>query len=95
MVAERVDDRAAEEIEAAADFGDQRALHLRVVAERGQRRTSAGRTNSACSVCSAASSVGVKRRVGMLLEPAIGDLAHAVVAVAEQRRASGRACRDR
>ena len=36
-LAERLDDRDAEEVEPAASLGDERALHLRVGAERRQR----------------------------------------------------------
>jgi hypothetical protein len=43
-----------------------------------------GRTNSACSVSSAASSVGARPRIRMLLEPAVGDLAKPIVHVSQQ-----------
>ena len=80
VVAERLDDRAAEEILAAADLAQQR-LPRRADRRRcaASARTSAGRTNSACSLSSAASSVGDHRRVGIVLEEAVGDGAQPIV----------------
>ena len=58
VVAERFDHRAAEEVEAAPGLRDQRALHLRVVAERRKRarRAPGGRTRPARSAAPPAAS---------------------------------------
>ena len=46
--------------------------------------TTAGRTNSACSVCSELRSVGSQRRIRVRFQPFVGDLAQPVVRVAQQ-----------
>ena len=68
VVAERLDDGAAEEVFAAADLAHQRLAaraDRRPERRAASARTSAGRTNSACSLSSAASSCGTSARSGL------------------------------
>ena len=69
VVAERLDDGAAEEVFAAADFAHEhlraRACRRRRPASAASARTSDGRTNSPCSLSSAARNCGISAGSGL------------------------------
>ena len=68
----------------AAGFGDERALHLRVAAERRQRGDERGPDELRLLGLQRGQQRGRHRGLRVRREPAVGHLAHAIVAVAHQ-----------
>ena len=87
VVAERLDDGAAEEVLPLHHQAVQRVAHaLASVPYAASARVSAGRTNSDSSRGSASSSRGSDLRVGVVLEVCVGDGAQAIVGRGERLR---------
>ena len=81
---ERVDDRGAEEVETTAGLCDQRALHLRILIDSGQRFNQGGTDEFRGFRLQRAEQGRGELRIRMLLEPLEHALAQPIVLVADQ-----------